>query len=74
VDPKFITSVEEQLAAINGSMARYETIKQFKILPAEFTVESGELTPTMKMKRNVVLKRYKEVIQGMYPEEDRDAV
>lgn len=50
----------------NARVARYQTIKKFKVLPVEFTVETGELTPTMKIKRNVVNDKYSDVIDGMY--------
>jgi long-chain acyl-CoA synthetase len=51
---------------LNQDLASYEQIKRFTILPDEFTVESGELTPTLKMKRNVIESRYKEIVDSMY--------
>ncbi len=48
------------------SFARYETPKKISITPEEFTIESGMLTPTMKVKRRVVEERYHDVIEGMY--------
>ncbi len=50
----------------NPKLARYQTVKKFTILPAPFSVESGELTPTMKVKRNVVNEKYAEAIEAMY--------
>ena len=50
----------------NARVARYQTIKKFKVLPTPFTVETGEITPTMKLKRNVVNKKFSELIDGMY--------
>ncbi|MBW2454357.1 MAG: long-chain fatty acid--CoA ligase [Deltaproteobacteria bacterium] len=50
----------------NPELARYQTIKRFEILDEPFSVESGELTPTLKVKRNVVNEKYDELIQGMY--------
>ncbi len=50
----------------NDRVARYQTIKRIKILPVEFTVEGGEMTPTMKAKRNVVMEKYQDVIEGIY--------
>ena len=44
----------------------FEKIKHFRLLPKEFTIESGELTPTLKIKRSVVLARLKPVIDSMY--------
>ena len=60
------------LGYVNGitadEYAKYlaESIKKFRILPAPFSIESGELTPTLKLKRKVVNQRYAEVIDGMF--------
>lgn len=50
----------------NSKIARYQTIKKFEVLPNAFSVEGGELTPTMKIKRNVVNEKYASVIDKMY--------
>jgi long-subunit acyl-CoA synthetase (AMP-forming) len=50
----------------NTKVARYQTIKKFKVLPHMLSVEGGELTPTMKVKRNVINDKYKAIIDGMY--------
>jgi long-subunit acyl-CoA synthetase (AMP-forming) len=50
----------------NTKVARYQTIKKFEVLPHMLSVEGGELTPTMKVKRNVINDKYKSVIDGMY--------
>ncbi len=55
-----------QLAPINERLARVQTIKKVTILPGELTVESGELTPTMKIKRKVVNANYERQIEAMY--------
>ena len=52
----------------NANVARYQTIKKFELLPVAFSVDGGELTPTMKIKRNVVNEKYKDVIDGLYGE------
>lgn len=57
----------------NAKVARYQTIKRFKILPAPFAVETGELTPSMKVKRNVVTERYTDLIEAMYAEKREKA-
>jgi long-subunit acyl-CoA synthetase (AMP-forming) len=64
--PVFRAHVEKQVEAINASLARYETIKKFALLPKELSVETGELTPTLKLKRRVILERHKEAIEGLY--------
>jgi len=50
----------------NSKVARYQTIKKFEVLPHMLSVEGGELTPTMKVKRNVINDKYKAIIDGMY--------
>jgi long-chain acyl-CoA synthetase len=50
----------------NGRVARYQQIKRFAVLPVEFTPESGEMTPTMKVKRDVVHARYAAEIASLY--------
>jgi len=58
--------LEECVEAVNGRLARFETIKRFVILPVEFSVEGGELTPTMKLKRQVICKKYAVEIEDLY--------
>jgi len=50
----------------SGELAGYEKIKAFTLLPNEFTQEGGELTPTMKIKRKVVVEKYRDIIDAMY--------
>ncbi|MGE5837784.1 MAG: AMP-binding protein, partial [Acidobacteriota bacterium] len=54
------------VAGVNHGLAQFERIKQFALLTREFTVESGELTPTLKVRRNVVERTCREVIEGLY--------
>ncbi len=58
--------LEPYVTDVNKTLAKYETIKQFEILPRDFTVEEGELTPSLKVKRKVVEKRYKDSLDKMY--------
>nr|HEX4314057.1 long-chain fatty acid--CoA ligase [Kofleriaceae bacterium] len=51
---------------VNKSLAKYETVKQFAILPRDLTVEEGELTPSLKVKRKVVEKKYAGLLDKMY--------
>jgi long-chain acyl-CoA synthetase len=51
---------------LNKGLNRWETIKQFRVLDHEFSVETGELTPSQKVKRRVVESMYAEVLDGMY--------
>ncbi len=51
---------------VNANLPRYEQIKKFALLDAEFSIESGELTPTMKVKRRVVQEKFAALIDEMY--------
>jgi long-subunit acyl-CoA synthetase (AMP-forming) len=64
--PVFKAYVEAQVEEINKGLARYETIKKIALLPKELSVETGELTPTLKLKRRVILERHRETIQALY--------
>jgi len=64
--PLFRAHLEKQIEAVNANLARYETIKKFIILPAELSIEAGELTPTMKLKRRVVYQKYTAEIESLY--------
>jgi long-chain acyl-CoA synthetase len=69
-NPAFRTYLKERVEAeCNRKVARYQTIKRFEILANEFSVDSGELTPTMKIKRNAVHEKYKARIEVMYANE-----
>src|SRR5208337_3479389 len=57
---------EERIAEINSKLPRYETIKKFTLLPRDFSVEGGELTVTLKLRRKVIRQKYKETIEKMY--------
>ena len=57
---------EQRVAAVNAELAQYETIKKFVLLPRDFSIEAGELTPTLKLKRRVIGENYKEKIEQMY--------
>ena len=53
----------------NSKVARYQTIKKFEVLPHMLSVDGGELTPTMKVKRIVINDKFKAIIDGMYASE-----
>jgi long-subunit acyl-CoA synthetase (AMP-forming) len=62
--------LDAELERINAELARVQTVKRFTLLPCEFGVDGGELTPTMKLKRRVITEKYKAEIEAMYPAED----
>ena len=54
------------VSQVNQDLPRYEQLKKFALIPAELTVEGGELTPTLKVKRRVVAKRWQDLIDSLY--------
>ena len=60
--------LQGEVDAVNRDLARVQAIKKIKILPAELSVETGELTPTMKIKRKVIYKKYEAEIRAFYDE------
>jgi long-chain acyl-CoA synthetase len=68
--PDAVARVEREVMANLRDLATYETPKKFLLLPEDFTIESGELTPTMKVKRRVVEQRYKQEIEQLYQNDD----
>lgn len=56
----------EKIDEIQKGLSGFEKVKKFTIMPAEFEINSGEITPTLKVKRNVVLKKYADVVDKMY--------
>jgi long-chain acyl-CoA synthetase len=67
--PAVVEAVTAGVAEANTHLARIEQVKRFAILPREWTPESGELTPTQKLKRRVVLDRYAEEIASLYADQ-----
>ena len=64
----FRRHLQKQIEQVNEKLARVQTIKKFVIVPNEFSIEGGELTPTMKVKRKVVNEKYRSEIASMYAE------
>ncbi|RMG66229.1 MAG: long-chain fatty acid--CoA ligase [Calditrichaeota bacterium] len=64
--PEVIKLYEQEVAAVNKNLASYESIKKFALIEQPFTIESGELTPTLKIKRRVVEQKYADIIEKLY--------
>jgi long-chain acyl-CoA synthetase len=58
--------IEGVVDAVNAERSRYEQIKRFAILPRDFTMDDGELTPTLKLKRGVVHEHFAAELEGLY--------
>jgi long-chain acyl-CoA synthetase len=64
--PEVHELVRKEIAHANTHLASFETIKNFAVIPEDFTVERGELTPSLKVKRRVLDEKYKETIEELY--------
>jgi long-chain acyl-CoA synthetase len=64
--PEIQGLIQREIEAVNANLARVETVKRFLLIERQLTPEDEELTPTMKLKRNFVNKRYAAEIDAMY--------
>ncbi|MBK6849919.1 MAG: long-chain fatty acid--CoA ligase [Proteobacteria bacterium] len=64
--PQVHALVQRAVDQLNGRLASYETIKKFALLPQDFTVERGELTPSLKLKRKVVEEQHRALLDSFY--------
>lgn len=67
-DPRMIDLIERQVAEKTKGLARFETVKKIALIENELSVEGGELTPTLKVRRRVVDEKYKDLIDRLYDE------
>ncbi|MCV7412841.1 long-chain fatty acid--CoA ligase [Mycobacterium florentinum] len=68
-DPDLVAEVDAAVKQANLSVSHAESIRKFRILPVDFTEDTGELTPTMKLKRNVVAEKFASDIEALYDKE-----
>ena len=66
--PDVVALYQEIVDALNLELSQYERIKRIALLPAEFSIETGELTPTLKVKRKVIEERWRGEIEKLYAE------
>ena len=66
--PRIIDLIQRQIDGLTPNLAKYEKIKKVALLENEFTIEGGELTPTLKVKRRVIDQKYSDVIEKLYEE------
>ncbi len=65
---KILNKIEEEIAKSTEDLARYEKVKKFALLKRDFEIEKGEMTPTLKVKRNIVEDKHKTLIDSFYEE------
>jgi long-chain acyl-CoA synthetase len=68
-DSRVVALYAEIVREVNGSLANFESLKRFRVVADEWTQESGELTPSMKLKRRVITSRYAALINALYADE-----
>lgn len=68
-EPRVVALYSEIVREVNGTLANFETLKRFRIVADEWTQDSGELTPSMKIKRRVLMTKYAAVIDELYADE-----
>jgi long-chain acyl-CoA synthetase len=73
-DARVVEVIRRHVEHVNAQLARYEAIRRWAILPAELKVETGELTPSLKVRRRVVEQRYRDVLESLYAEAPRGAL
>ncbi|WP_020404130.1 AMP-dependent synthetase/ligase [Gracilimonas tropica] len=61
-----IKRIQKEVDKVNEKLSKWEKVKRFKLLKDQFTIEAGEITPTLKVKRNVINEKYKEEIDSIY--------
>jgi long-chain acyl-CoA synthetase len=64
--PEVIERYQEEIDEKNQHFGKWEQIKKFELLPVEFSIAGGEITPTLKLKRKVILNKYSALIEGIY--------
>ena len=64
--PRIVDLIERQIVELTASISNYEKVKRIALLENELTVDGGELTPTLKVKRRVVNEKYAEIIEKIY--------
>jgi long-chain acyl-CoA synthetase len=68
-DPRVTSLYGELVSEVNFGLANFETLKRFRVVAEEWTQETGELTPSMKLKRRVITERYAAVVAELYADE-----
>ena len=65
-NPKVIERIQEEINELNEKFGNWEKIKRFELTPDLWTIDGGHLTPTLKLKRKIVLEKYKDLYSKIY--------
>ena len=66
--PLVVERIQKEVDMANEQLPRYMQIKYYRILSAPFSIEGGEMTPTMKLKKRIIEEKYKDLLDSMYIE------
>ena len=67
-DPQVLSLFHTEVDKVNRRLGQTEQIKKFALLPKEWTIDDGELTPTLKVRRKIVLQKYQDAVEKIYAE------
>lgn len=67
-DPKVIEKYQSEIDRLNAGFGHWEQVKKFKLLNKEWSIDSGELTPKLSLKRKIILQKFEDAINGIYEE------
>jgi long-chain acyl-CoA synthetase len=63
-----VARIQKEINTFNQDFGKFEQVKKFRLLPAEFSIDGGELTPTLKLKRKVIMNKYAKLVEEIYKE------
>jgi long-chain acyl-CoA synthetase len=64
--PRIRSHIEEHIESVNARLSPHEAVRRFAILPRDFTEASGEVTPTLKIRRREITRSYQEILDSLY--------
>jgi long-chain acyl-CoA synthetase len=65
-DPAFKSAIGDAVALANKDLSAIERVRRFHVMPEPFTVENGLMTPTLKLRRHLIVRAYRELLEGLY--------
>jgi long-chain acyl-CoA synthetase len=67
-NPQVTARIQREIDKFNEEFGKFEQIKKFELIGSEMTVETGELTPTLKLKRKFIMEKYADLVKKIYGE------
>jgi long-chain acyl-CoA synthetase len=64
--------IQDEIALVNETLGSWEKIKRFELIATEWSVQGTELTPTLKLKRKVIMEKYADLVKEVYLNDDRE--